>query len=387
MSAAHVVDDVYQGAVPALLPFLVVERHYSYAAVAGLTLAATVFSSVAQPVFGWWTDRRPRRWMIPIGIVTAGVGVALSGLFSSYMVIWLLVALSGLGVAAFHPEAARAARQASGRSTRAMSLFALGGNAGFALGALITTPLLVMTGLRGTALLALPALLMGVVLFARLGRVLDGPAGRPRTATLPTGSDDWPSFLRLTALVVIRSMLFFGLTTFLALYLIQDLGASVGVGGATLTVFLGSGAVGTLFGGWLADRAGRLTTIRAGLALIVPSLTGLVLVNNLALALVFVVLTGVGVFMPFSVFVMLGQDFLPNRIGTASGVTVGLAVSIGGLASPVLGWLADATSLHTTLSVLIALPLVALPLTYLLHDPVEGHGSRPSAGTTEVAGV
>jgi len=80
MSAAHVVDDLYQGVVPALLPFFVLERHYSYAAVAGLTLAATVLSSVAQPFFGWWTDRRPRRWMIPAGIVTAGIGVGLAGL-------------------------------------------------------------------------------------------------------------------------------------------------------------------------------------------------------------------------------------------------------------------------------------------------------------------
>ena len=134
ISSAHVVDDAYQGVVPALLPFLVAERHYSYAAVSGLTLAATLLSSVAQPVFGWWTDRRPRRWMIPAGILMAATGVASVGLFSSYLVTWLVIALSGLGIAAFHPEAARAARQAAGNSNRAMSVFALGGNAGFALG-------------------------------------------------------------------------------------------------------------------------------------------------------------------------------------------------------------------------------------------------------------
>src|SRR5664280_377387 len=113
MSASHVVDDIYQGCVPALLPFLVAERHYTYAAVSGLTLAATVLSSVAQPAFGWWTDRRPRRWMIPVGMSTAGIGVALSGLSTSYLLTWLAFALSGLGIAAFHPEGARAARQAA----------------------------------------------------------------------------------------------------------------------------------------------------------------------------------------------------------------------------------------------------------------------------------
>src|SRR5665811_1642580 len=106
ISSAHVVDDAYQGVVPALLPFLVAERHYSYAAVSGLTLAATLLSSVAQPLFGWWTDRRPRRWMIPAGILTAATGVASVGLSSSYLLTWLVIALSGLGIAAFHPEAA-----------------------------------------------------------------------------------------------------------------------------------------------------------------------------------------------------------------------------------------------------------------------------------------
>jgi len=375
MSAAHVVDDLYQGVVPALLPFFVVERHYSYAAVSGLTLAATLLSSVAQPLFGWWTDRRPRRWLIPAGILTAATGVASVGLFSSYLLTWLVIALSGLGIAAFHPEAARAARQAAGNSNRAMSVFALGGNAGFALGSLITAPVLLLAGLRGTVLLIVPALVMVVILVTRLTTILDRP-GQRRTATLPTGVDDWPAFLRLTSVVVVRAVLFFGLTSFLALYFIHELGASPGVGGASLTLFLVAGGIGTLLGGWVADRHGRLTSIRLGFVLTAPAMAGLVLSTSLPLVLVFVALTGIGTFMPFSVFVILSQDYLPNRIGTASGVTIGLAVSIGGLFSPLLGWLADSTSLRFTLSTLIALPILALLLSALMHEPVT---AAPSA--------
>lgn len=266
ISSAHVVNDAYQGVVPALLPFLVAERHYSYAAVSGLTLAATLLSSVAQPLFGWWTDRRPRRWLIPAGILTAATGVASVGLFSSYLLTWLVIALSGLGIAAFRPEAARAARQAAGNSNRAMSVFALGGNAGFALGSLITAPVLLLAGLRGTVLLIVPALVMVVILVTRLTTILDRP-GQRRTATLPTGVDDWPAFLRLTSVVVVRAVLFFGLTSFLALYFIHELGASPGVGGASLTLFLVAGGIGTLLGGWVADRHGRLTSIRLGFVL------------------------------------------------------------------------------------------------------------------------
>ena len=375
ISSAHVVDDAYQGVVPALLPFLVAERHYSYAAVSGLTLAATLLSSVAQPVFGWWTDRRPRRWMIPAGILTAATGVASVGLSSSYLVTWLVIALSGLGIAAFHPEAARAARLAAGNSNRAMSVFALGGNAGFALGSLITAPVLLLAGLRGTVLLIVPALVMVVILVRRLTAILDRPRQR-RTAVLPTGVDDWPAFLRLTSVVVVRAVLFFGLTSFLALYFIHELGASPGVGGASLTLFLVAGGIGTLLGGWVADRHGRLTSIRLGFVLTAPAMAGLVLSTSLPLVLVFVALTGIGTFMPFSVFVILSQDYLPNRIGTASGVTIGLAVSIGGLFSPLLGWLADSTSLRFTLSTLIALPILALLLSALMHEPVT---AAPSA--------
>jgi FSR family fosmidomycin resistance protein-like MFS transporter len=375
ISSAHVVDDAYQGVVPALLPFLVAERHYSYAAVSGLTLAATLLSSVAQPLFGWWTDRHPRRWLIPAGILTAATGVASVGLFSSYLLTWLVIALSGLGIAAFHPEAARAARQAAGNSNRAMSVFALGGNAGFALGSLITAPVLLLAGLRGTVLLIVPALVMVVILVTRLTTILDRP-GQRRTAVLPTGVDDWPAFLRLTSVVVVRAVLFFGLTSFLALYFIHELGASPGVGGASLTLFLVAGGFGTLLGGWVADRHGRLTSIRLGFVLTAPAMAGLVLSTSLPLVLVFVALTGIGTFMPFSVFVILSQDYLPNRIGTASGVTIGLAVSIGGLFSPLLGWLADSTSLRFTLSTLIALPILALLLSALMHEPVT---AAPSA--------
>lgn len=378
ISAAHVVDDSYQGVVPALLPFLVAERHYSYAAVSGLTLAATLLSSVAQPAFGWWTDRRPRRWMIAAGISTAAVGIAAAGLFSSYLITWLVIALSGLGIAAFHPEAARVARQAAGNSNRAMSVFALGGNVGFALGSLIATPLLLLTGLRGTVFLVLPAVVMVIVLVTRLRSVLDDPGGQSRASALPSGTDDWPAFLRLTAVVVVRAVLFFGLTSFLALYFINDLGTSTATGGAALSVFLVAGGVGTLLGGWFADRAGRLGSIRLGFALSIPALAGLVVFTSVPIVMLFVVLSGVAVYLPFSVFVMLGQDYLPNRIGTASGVTVGLAVSIGGLFSPLLGWLADTTSLRVALAVLIVLPALALALSALMHDPLSKSGRIPA---------
>lgn len=91
--------------------------------------------------------------------------------------------------------------------------------------------------------------------------------------------------------------------------------------------------------------------------------------------MVFVVLTGIGVYLPFSVFVVLGQDYLPHRTGTASGVTVGLAVSVGGLFSPLLGALADAAGPRTALAALLVLPLLALLLSALMRDPADGRAA------------
>lgn len=382
VSVAHVVDDMYQGVVPALLPFLVAERHYTYAAISGITLAATVLSSVAQPLFGIWADRRPRRWLIGSGILLAGLGVAVSGWTGHYLTTWLAIAASGLGVAAFHPEAARAARQAAGRSNTGMSIFALGGNIGFAAGSAVATPVLLAVGLRGTALLALPAVVMALILARHLGGTLDRPTRSGTVPQLPTGRDDWRSFATLTGVVVIRSIVFFGMSSFIAVYFIDHFGTSQAVGGAALTVFLVTGAVGTVVGGWLGDRFHPLVPIRSGLVLAVPALGLLVLTDSTPVAFGAVAAIGISLYLPFSVFVLLGQDYLPHRIGTASGVTVGLAVSIGGLFNPVLGLLADHSGLHMMFTVLIALPVVAVAIAARLrlpgaYDVVPGSGVTP----------
>lgn len=371
VASSHLVDDLYQGIVPALLPFFVAERQYSYAAISGITLAANVLSSVAQPLFGYWADTRSRRWMIAGGIMLAAVGVALAGYMPSYPLTWLVIALSGLGVAAFHPEAARAARQAAGRSNTGMSIFALGGNAGYALGSLVATPVLLAFGLNGTALLVVPAVVMVLVLSRRLTPALERPTARGTKPVLPTGRDNWPSFITLTTIVVIRSILFFGITSFIALYFINHLGTSQAVGGAALTTFLVCGAVGTMAGGWLGDRFNPLVSIRTGFAMALPALLGVLYIDTLPVTFVFVALAGIACYLPFSVFVLLGQDYLPNRIGTASGVTVGLGASVGGLANPLLGWLADATTLHTALTVLLAMPVTALIVSVFLKLPDE----------------
>ena len=370
LTSTHVVDDLYQGAVPALLPFLALERHYSYIGLTGITLAATFLASVVQPGFGALTDRyRNLGWLVAAGLLVAGLGIGLSGLGDNYLITWFAVAASGVGVAAYHPEATRTARGMAGDSTQAMSWFSVGGNAGIALGPIIVTPVLLATRLHGTPLLALPAVVMaGVLAVRRPWREAARP--RPGGSRASAGrSDDWRGFARLTVVVVLRSIAYFGLASLLALFAIRHFHQSAAVGSAVLTVFIASGVIGTLSGGWLADHWQRIGTLRLGYGLAAAAVVLVVAAPDVAVLFAGAFVLGIVLFAPFAVQVTLGQDFLPNRIGIASGVTLGLATSAGGVVAPLFGLLADTYGLPTALGTTAVFPAVACALTFLLRDP------------------
>ncbi|MEV5768688.1 MFS transporter [Micromonospora sp. NPDC052213] len=375
LSVGHACVDVYQGAVASLVPYFIAERRYGYAAASGIVLAASLLSSVAQPLFGALTDRRPSPWLLPVSTVLGGLGIALSGIAGSYALTLLFVAVSGIGVAAYHPESARLARIASRGSHAAMGWFALGGNLGFAAAPVLVALVAAHGGLRLTPLLVLPALVGGALCLPVL-RTL-GDHGRVGGATsAPPGTDDRASFVRLSLAVACRSVLFVGLSTFVSVYAEQRTGGGRSAGALALFVLYLGGAVGTVLGGKLAGRWGRVTVARWSYLGTVAATAGVVFVPGPALYL-FVALTSVGLAVPFSLQVTLGQDYLPTRVGTASGITLGLAVSIGGLASPVIGSVADATSLQAALAPLPALPALAWLLFRALPEPASGGNPRP----------
>ncbi|MFD7644708.1 MFS transporter [Kitasatospora sp. NPDC059795] len=366
--AAHAVDDLYQGLVPAVVPYFVLERGYGYVAAGGLTLAATLGSAVPQPLVGLLVDRRPLPWLSAAGLALAGLGVGLSGLADGYALVWLLVLLSGLGVAAFHPAAGRAAREAAGDSAGAMSVFAAGGSVGFFLAPVLATPLLTAWGVRATAVFVLPALAMAAVLFRARHRRYGGPGG----SAVRTGKDRWRPFLVLTGVEIVRSVAFFGVSTFIELYWLRHLGASHLLAGAALTCFLLGGVVGTLGGGRLADRIGMVRTAQWGTALTAPALLLLRVAPGPWAPLLFAVLAGAMLNLPFAVLVKLGQDYLPTRPGTAAGVTLGLAVSVGGLLAPLFGLIAQSHGPEGVLAVLPAVPVAGVLLGMFMVEPDSG---------------
>ncbi|MEV4452776.1 MFS transporter [Streptomyces mirabilis] len=367
LSVGHACVDIYQGAVASLVPFFVAERAYSYAAVSGIVLAASLLSSVAQPLFGVLTDRWAMPWLLPVSTILGGLGIVLSGLSGSYALTLVFVAVSGVGVAAYHPESARVARLVSEGSHSAMGWFSLGGNLGFAAAPLMVTAVVASGGLRLSPLLVLPAL-AGSVLCLPVLRALEKTGHGGSGTAGATGSDDTASFVKLSLAVVCRSVVFVGLSTFIALYARQRLGGGTAVGTTALFVLYLGGAVGSVLGGSLAIHWDRVVVARWSYLVTVVAVAGIVFVPGPAIY-VFVALTSAGLYVPFSLQVTLGQDYLPTRVGTASGITLGLTVSIGGLVSPLIGTVADATSLRTALTPLILMPALSWLLFRTLPEP------------------
>ena len=367
LSLGHFLIDLCQGVVPALAPFLVEGRGFSRAEAAGLVFAISATSSVVQPLFGQLADKLAMGWLLPASILLSGTALALGSQSASYTWVLLSFGLGGLGVAAFHPEAARKANLASGdRRTTGMSFFSIGGGIGFAMAPTVTLVLVQARGMAGLLLLLYPTILIAGLIASRLG--LSPPprhheaGGKP----WPELADDWRGFGILCVAMLLRSIVFFGLNTFLALYFMGRWGETAAQASRASVIFLGTSIVGTLLGGWLADRIGRREGIRIGFTGATVFLGLFLATPHRDWALAILVPLAVFLFIPTSVLVVLGQEYLPNRVGLASGMTLGLAVSIGGMSTPLLGRLADRHGMVVVVTVLLALLAIAAAQTFAL---------------------
>lgn len=367
LAYSHLTVDFYQGAVAALIPFLVLDRGYTYAAAASIMLAFSLVSSIVQPIFGAIGDRWELPWLVPASVLASGAGVALIGLVDSFWFVALVAAASGIGVAAYHPAGASRAREISGGEHVMMSWFALGGNIGLAVAPLAVAASVGVLGLGATPLLMIPAL-TGVAAVALIGRVHAPVQVTDAPPTARSGRDDWPAFIRMSLAIIFRSIVFTGMASFIVLFMLQYRGVGEGLASASLFVLYIGGAFGTAIGGHLAHRWARTTILRWSYLLTVPLVAGMLLIPGPA-AWIFIALTSLVLYVPFSLHVTLGQDYLPNHMGTAAGVTLGLAVSVGGLASPLIGALADRVGLEYALLPLIALPALALVVLLGVKDP------------------
>jgi len=369
LALGHMIIDINQGSLPALLPFLKASLALSYTATGMIVLMANVTSSLIQPLFGYFADKTSRRWLLPVSVFLSSIGLALTGLAPSYAVLLMLVMIMGFGVAAYHPEGYRTATQVAGdRKATGVSIFSTGGTIGIAVGPPLLTALLTTFGGGGTIGMLVPGVLVALLLTAVLPMLSAPAAPRAHSGSAEGGRTMVGAMSLLIAVVAFRSWTQLGFTTYVPFYYLDVLNGDPRMVGTLLAVFLGAGAVGTLIAGPIADRVGVRRYVVSVFLLATPVAVSFLFVNGV---LSFVVLGALGMVLvsTFTVSVVLGQAYMPRHAGMASGLIVGFAIGSGGLGVTALGWIADHWGLLAALWISALMPLAGFLVALFLPEP------------------
>ena len=368
----HCINDFGQGSLAALIPFFIANFGLNYYQSATIIFCNTVVASVAQPVLGYVADRWRVPWFIPVGFSITLVSISAIALATSYEMILALSLIAGLGAALFHPEAALLVnRMQSNELGNAMGRFAVGGSAGFALGPLLAGGVYVFGAHFLWVFTAIALLGVLLYLYAFTGEADTTNAGESKSSakSTNTGANDWVSFGKLFFVIASRSILFSVLSIFIPILYITVINGEASASSLALTVYFAMGAVLTYMGGALSDKLGFLKTVRLGNLIFLPSVLIFIFVPNIWGFFGAMIPMAFGVFSQYGPITVLGQKYLAKNAGFASGVTLGLGITLGGLVAPYIGHLADIYDVQTALMTLIPVGLMGLLMSLWLKEP------------------
>lgn len=346
IAIAHLLNDLIQSVLPAVFPMLKLQFELSFAQVGLIAMIYQLTASLLQPCIGFYTDKHPKPFLLPVGMACTLTGVSILATAPNYAVILIGAAILGIGSATFHPEASRVARLASGgRFGTAQSTFQVGGNSGSAIGPLIAAVIIIPHGQTAIAWLMLIALTAILVLY-RISRWSQKNAQNRLKGLATRSGQGLPRGQLIQAIVVICLLMFAkfiyigSITNYFTFYLIQRFDLSIQQSQVFLFLFLASVAIGTFAGGPIGDRIGRKRVIwlsflgAAPFALALPY-------SNLVFTAIFVCMVGLIMSSAFAAMVVYAQEAAPGRVGLISGLMFGLMFGIGGLGAAGLGILAD----------------------------------------------
>jgi MFS transporter, FSR family, fosmidomycin resistance protein len=377
LTAGHLVTDINTGALPAFLPFIKEFLNLSYTMTASIMLIFNVTSSVIQPIFGYFSDRWFARWLLPSGCFIASLGMALLGFGSSYSWIFFFAALSGLGQGSYHPEGFKTVNFLSGeKKATAISLFLVGGSLGLSLGPLMATIFFKYLGLKGSLLFLPLGMAMGLIFLATPFLKAKSDILIHKAKDLRTSGFSRQGFFPMALLllvVVLRAATSMSLQTFVPFYFINILQRDPLIVGKYLSTFLLAGTIGSLAGGPFADRYGYKRTVLFGLGLTSIFLHLFYYAKGME-SLIFFAVAGFVLHSSGAITMAMGQSYMPQNLGMASGLILGLAMGVGGIGTTILGWVADKWGLHFTLHIAFILPLLSL-LTFLFIPYPSRHSS------------
>ena len=374
ISICHFLNDTLQSVIPAVYPILKDAYHLDFGQVGLITLTVNFTASILQPLVGFFTDARPTPYSLPVGMTLSLGGTLLLAAAPSFPMILVAVALVGVGSAVFHPESSRVARLASGgRHGFAQSLFAVGGNAGSAIGPLLAAFIVLPNGQGSIAWFGLVALL-AIVILTRVSAWYSrhhGPRAAVRATAVRIASPVPRPQLRralaiLVALLFSKYIYIASIVTYYTFYLIHRFGISVYSAQVHLFVFLIAIAVGTFIGGPIGDRIGRKYVIWASILGVLPFTLALPYASLFWTGVLSVII-GLILASAFSAILVYAQELVPGRVGAISGIFFGLAFGIGGIAAALLGQIADTKGIEFVYHVCAFLPALGI-LTALLPN-------------------
>lgn len=373
LSAAHMLNDIFQATLPAIYPLLKGSYHLTFTQIGLISLTYQLTGSLLQPVVGYYTDRRPKPYSLPVGMGATLCGMALLSQADTFLLMVLSAGLMGIGSSVFHPEASRVARMASGgRHGFAQSLFQVGGNFGTSLGPLLAAAIIIPRG-QAHILWFTALALVGILLLTKISGWYQRNMHRlkPKAAAhgdfVPVKLERNQVLLALSILVVLIFSKYFyliSLTNYYTFYLMDKFGVSVQGSQIYLFVFLFAVAAGTIIGGPVGDRIGRKRVIwisilgAAPFSLLLPhlGLTGTVVLS---------VFIGLILASAFSAILVYAQELVPGNVGLIAGLFFGLAFGAAGIGSALLGRLADHTSIGMVFTVSAYFPLLGLLTAFL----------------------
>jgi len=371
VSFCHLLNDMMQALLPAIYPTLKATYHLSFTQIGLVTLAFQLTASLLQPAVGFYADKRPMPFSLPVGMVFTLAGLLLLSVAHSYMLILVSAAMIGLGSSVFHPESSRVARMASGgRHGLAQSLFQMGGSIGSALGPLTAAVIVLAYGQASVAWYSLVALLAIFVLWNvgvwykthGLKRIKSG-----HHLQKVNGFSQRKVAVSIAILLLLVFSKFFylaGITSYYTFYLIHQFHTSVKSAQLHLFVFLAAVAVGTFAGGPLGDRFGRKYVIWFSILGALPFTLALPYANLLWTSVLSIAI-GLILSSAFSAIVVFGQELVPGKVGMISGLFFGFSFGMGGIGAAALGWLADMTSITFVYHVCAFLPALGLFAAFL----------------------